>query len=382
MRKRLLLVPDGMADDHLEELDGRTPLQAARTPVMDALARRGTVGLVRTIPNGMPPGSDVANLSVLGYDARALYTGRSPLEAANIGVDLGADDVAYRCNFVTIDDGVMRDNTAGHIDSATAGELIVALEDVLGGGPFEFYAGVGYRNLMVWRGGEEVACTPPHDILDRPVAGYAPRGVAAEALVELAERAHDVLAGLRPVTDVWFWGEGRAPSLPPFRDLYGLSGAVVAAVDLVRGLGRHAGFEVLAVPGATGGLDTDYGAKARAALDALGRHDFVFVHVEAPDEAAHMGDIGAKIGAIEHVDAEVLAPLAARADLALLVLPDHFTPVHARTHVSAPVPFVFAGCAPAAARPAPAFDEDAARATGLVLADGPELMRRFLAATV
>jgi 2,3-bisphosphoglycerate-independent phosphoglycerate mutase len=382
MRKRLLLVPDGMADDHLEELDGKTPLQAARTPVMDALARRGTVGLVRTIPNGMPPGSDVANLSVLGYDARALYTGRSPLEAANIGVDLGADDVAYRCNFVTIDDGVMRDNTAGHIDSATAGELIVALEDVLGGGPFEFYAGVGYRNLMVWRGGEEVACTPPHDILDRPVAGFAPRGDGAEALAELAARAHDVLAGLRPATDVWFWGEGRAPSLPPFRDLYGLSGAVVAAVDLVRGLGRCAGFEVLAVPGATGDLDTDYGAKARAALDALGRHDFVFVHVEAPDEAAHMGDVAAKIGAIERIDAEVLAPLAARADLALLVLPDHFTPVHTRTHVSAPVPFVFAGCAPAAARPAPAFDEDAARATGLVLADGPELMRRFLAATV
>jgi 2,3-bisphosphoglycerate-independent phosphoglycerate mutase len=381
MRKRLLLVPDGMADDHLDELGGKTPLQAAHTPAMDALAQRGAVGLVQTIPDGMPPGSDVANLSVLGYDARSLYTGRSPLEAANIGVELGAVDVAYRCNLVTIDDGVMRDNTAGHVDNATAAELIVALAAALGGGPFEFFAGIGYRNLLVWRGGEGDTATPPHDILDQPVARHAPRGAGADALIELAAHAHDVLAKLRPGTDVWFWGEGRAPSIPPFRELYGLSGAVVAAVDLVRGLGRYAGFEVLAVPGATGDLDTDYGAKARAAVDALARHDFVFVHVEAPDEAAHMGDVHAKIKAIERIDAEVLAPLAAHADLALLVLPDHFTPVRARTHTSAPVPFVFAGCAPAAQRPAHSFDEDTARATGLACADGPALMRRFIAAT-
>jgi 2,3-bisphosphoglycerate-independent phosphoglycerate mutase len=381
MRKRLLLVPDGMADDHLEELGGKTPLQAAHTPAMDALAQRGAVGLVQTVPDGMPPGSDVAILSVLGYDARALYTGRSPLEAANIGVDLGADDVAYRCNFVTIDDGVMRDNTAGHIDNATATGLVAALEAALGGGPFEFSAGVGYRNLLVWRGGEQVACTPPHDILNQPVAGFAPRGAAADALIELAGRAHDLLEKLRPATDVWFWGEGRAPNIPPFRELYGLSGAVAAAVDLVRGLGRYAGFEVLAVPGATGDIDTDYGAKARAAADALARHDFVFVHVEAPDEAAHMGDVAAKIAAIERIDAEVLAPLAARPELAMLVLPDHFTPVQARTHTGAPVPFVFAGCAPAAQRPAHTFDEETARTTGLTFADGPALMRWFIAAT-
>lgn len=441
MRRRLLLVPDGMADEPQEALGGRTPLEAAETPAMDALARGGTVGLVQTVPSGMPAGSDVANLSVLGYDPRAVYTGRSPLEAASIGVELGPGDVAYRCNLVTIVDGVMKDHTAGQVSSTEGRRLVAALQAALGGGAFEFHPGVSYRNLMVWRGGAVVPCTPPHDILDRPVARYLPGaagegaeaavaadtagaaaggGAAAGAAAELREllvAAREVLAPLRPGTQMWLWGEGTAPHLPAFRELHGLSGAVVGAVDLVRGIGRCAGLTVLDVPGATGDLDTDYGAKARAALEALEDHEFVWVHVEAPDEASHQGDLAEKIRAIERVDHEVLAPLLAAADPpAVMVLPDHHTPLHLRTHAAGPVPFVIgvppqpspfggvriagagadagggaavAGTGTDAAGRAPgaigvgalAFGESEAARTGLTVATGPELMRLFLTAT-
>ena len=317
MRKRVLLVPDGMADESQAVLGGRTPLEAAETPCMDGLARGGVVGLVQTVPAGMPAGSDVANLAVLGYDPAAVFTGRSPLEAASIGVALGPADVSYRCNLVTVTDGVMRDHTAGHL-GRRARRCMEALQAELGGGPFEFHTGVSYRNLLVWRGGELVPCTPPHDILDRPVEGYMP-GVAAggagsqasSALIALQARADEVLAGVRPATSVWFWGEGRAPRMTSWSDSFGLSGAVVGAVDLVRGIGRLAGLDVIDVPGATGDLDTDYGAKARAAIAALDDHDFVWVHVEAPDEAAH-GLLREKIRAIERIDAEVLAPILLR----------------------------------------------------------------------
>jgi len=399
MRRRLLLVPDGMADEPQEALGGRTPLEAADTPAMDALARGGTVGLVQTVPPGMPAASDVANLSALGYDPRAVYTGRSPLEAASIGVDLGPGDVAYRCNLVTIVDGVMKDHTAGQVPSAEGRRLVAALQAALGGGAFEFHPGVSYRNLMVWRGGAVVPCTPPHDILDRPVAGYLPgaagdgaeaaaavggAGAAVAALRELLTAAREVLAPLRPGTEIWLWGEGTTPRLPAFRELHGLSGAVVGAVDLVRGIGRCAGLTVLDVPGATGALDTDYGAKARAALDALEDHEFVWVHVEAPDEASHQGDLAEKIRAIERVDREVLAPLLAVADPpAVMVLPDHHTPLRLRTHAAGPVPFVVAAPPRSAdaGGGALAFGESEAARTGLTVATGPELMRLFLGAT-
>jgi 2,3-bisphosphoglycerate-independent phosphoglycerate mutase len=390
IRKRVLLVPDGMADRPQAALGGRTPLEAADTPAMDGLARGGIVGLVRTVPEGMPAGSDVANLAVLGYDPAAVFSGRSPLEAASIGVALGAGDVAYRCNFVTVEGGVMRDHTAGHISAEEGRRCIAALQSALGGGPFEFHAGVSYRNLLVWRGGAVVPCTPPHDILDRPVDGYLP-GVAggagdtadAAALTELQRRADEVVAGVRPGTGVWFWGEGTAPSMPRFRDLYGLGGAVIAAVDLVRGIGRLAGFEVVDVPGATGGLDTDYGAKARAAAAALERHDLVWVHIEAPDEAAHMGDVREKVRAIERVDAEVLAPLLlSPVHPAVMVLPDHHTPLATRTHDDAPVPFVVGSPLPGVGGGgAMTFCERAAHATGLLVPDGQALMRLFLEAT-
>lgn len=409
MRRRLLLVPDGMADEPQDALDGRTPLEAADTPAMDALARGGTVGLVRTVPPGMPAGSDVANLSVLGYDPAAVYTGRAPLEAASIGVELRPGDVAYRCNLVTVVDGVMKDHTAGQISSLDGRRLVAALQAALGGDAFEFHAGVSYRNLMVWRGGVPVPCTPPHDILDRPVAGYLPGAAAAvtgdavATLRGLQAAAREVLAPLRPHTEIWLWGEGRAPRLPDFRALHGLTGAVVGAVDLVRGIGRCAGLTVFDVPGATGDLETDYGAKGRAALAALEDHDLVWVHVEAPDEASHRGDLVEKIRAIERVDREVLTPVLECADPpAVMVLPDHPTPLQLRTHTATPVPFVIGARSPSGGAGAPgegagapgagagmqplgagasAFSEREAARTRLELDTGAALMRMFLWAT-
>lgn len=386
-RKRVLLVPDGMADEPQAALGGKTPLEAAATPAMDDLARRGVCGLVRTVPAGMTPGSDVASLAVLGYDPAAVYSGRSPFEAAGIGVELGPDDVAYRLNLVTVAGGLMKDNTAGHIGGDEARRCIAALQAELGGGPFEIYEGVGYRHLLVWRGGEVVPCTPPHDILDQPVAGRLPgeaagasgSGTPADELIALQGRADEVLARVRPGTSAWLWGEGTAPRLSQFRDLYGLSGAVVAGVNLVRGIGRLTGFEVLEVPGATGGLDTDYGAKARAALAALATSDLVWVHVESPDEAGHMGDLREKVRAIERVDAEVLAPLlASPAAPIVLVVPDHLTPLRTRVHAEGPVPFALGKAEPDAA--AEAFGESAAAATGLMIDGGASLMRLFLEA--
>ncbi len=389
MRKRVLLVPDGMADEPQAALGGRTPLEAAHTPCMDGLARGGVVGLVRTVPEGMAAGSDVANLAVLGYDPAAVFSGRSPLEAASIGVALGPGDVSYRCNLVTVADGVMKDHTAGSISDEDARRCVAALQAALGG-PFEFHAGVSYRNLLVWRGGELVPCTPPHDILDRPVTGYLPGtaagqagSAAAEALVALQRSADDVLAGVRPATMVWFWGEGTAPRMSPWSELFGLRGAVVGAVDLVRGIGRLAGLDVIDVPGATGDLDTDYGAKARAAVAALDDHDLVWVHVEAPDEATHMGDLRAKMRAIERIDAEVLAPLlSAPQRPAAMVLPDHHTRLSTRTHADPPVPFVISEpLQGSGGGGAMTFGETDAATTGLFVSSGAELMRLFLEAT-
>jgi 2,3-bisphosphoglycerate-independent phosphoglycerate mutase len=382
-RPRVVLVPDGMADEPLEELGGRTPLQAAHTPHLDEMARTGVVGLVRTIPEGMAPGSDVANLGVLGYEPAQVYSGRSPLEAASIGVALGPSDVSYRCNFVTIADGMLRDNTAGHIPTEQADVLVRALSSAYAGSAFEFHTGVSYRNLMVWRGGELVACTPPHDILDESIAGHLPGGSGGAMLRDVMQGAHEVLGPLRPGTDIWFWGEGTAPRLPSFASLRGLRGAVVAAVDLIRGIGVYAGLDILEVPGATGDLRTDYAAKGRAAAAALAAYDFVFVHVEAPDEAAHDGSATEKVRAIERIDAKVLAPLLAAPQRPIvMVLPDHPTLVRTRTHASDSVPFVFAAPGSTAAGPgAAAYDEASAAATGLALESGAALMDRFLEET-
>lgn len=352
--KYLILVPDGMADEPLDVLGGKTPLAYADTPHMDRLARDGELGLAQTVPPEMYPGSDVANLAIFGFDPAANYTGRAPLEAANMGIDLG-DNVAFRCNLVTLGDGTMVDFTSGHISSAEAAELIAALQEALGDAGVRFYAGVSYRHVMVAPPTlREAECTPPHDITDKPYAPHLPRGRDAGALIELMERSRPVLAahpvnaariaaGKRPATSIWLWGQGARPSLPRLDQQYGLTGAVISAVDLVKGIGRLAGYEVLNVPGATGYLDTNYAGKVEYALRALERVDLAYVHIEATDETSHQGDVELKLRAIDDFDRKVVGPLLeglAGREVRILMLPDHPTPIRLKTHSSDPVPYV------------------------------------------
>lgn len=393
--KFAIVVPDGMADRPLERLDGRTPLEAASTPAMDRVARRGKLGLVCHTPRSLPPGSGVAMLSVLGYDPRRSFTGRAPLEAASMGIELAPGQVAYRCNLVTVDEGVMADHSAGHISSREAGVLIELLNEKLGGEGVRFHPGVGYRNLMVYSGPErlEARCTPPHDILERPIARHMPRGSGARLLRRLMEASREVLAntdindvridlGENPANMVWFWGGGRRPALEPFAQRYGKSGAVVAAVDLVRGIAVCSGLEVIEVEGATGDLHTDYAAKGQAAAAALEDHDLALVHVEAPDEASHLGDIQAKVDAVEAVDRHVVGPLLeaveGHGEYRLLVLPDHPTPIEVRTHVGEAVPFALCG-SDIGDPSGRLYSEANAAETGLAVRPGHRLMGMFLA---
>ncbi len=355
--KLIVLLGDGMADLPLEVLGGRTPLQAAEKPNMDRLARQGRSGLARTVPEGFAPGSDVANLSVLGYDPAECYTGRAPLEAAAMNVHLGPDDIAFRCNFVTIDNGLMKDYSAGHISTEEGQELIEALAPLMPGQ--RLYPGVSYRNLLVLQAGARAECTPPHDISGQPVEEHLPRGQDSELLVALMEAARPVLerhqvnrrriaAGKRPANAIWLWGQGPAPAMPSFAEKYGLSGAMISAVDLLKGIGRYAGLEVIDVPGATGNIDTNYQGKVDAALEALKSRDFVYLHIEAPDEAGHEGEIDLKVRAIELFDEKVVGPVLqalekSGEDWRVLLMPDHATPISIKTHSSDPVPFTIAG---------------------------------------
>ena len=355
--KLIVLLGDGMADLPLEVLGGRTPLQAAEKPNMDRLARQGRSGLARTVPEGFAPGSDVANLSVLGYDPAECYTGRAPLEAAAMNVHLGPDDIAFRCNFVTIDNGLMKDYSAGHISTEEGQELIEALAPLMPGQ--RLYPGVSYRNLLVLQAGAKAECTPPHDISGQPVEEHLPRGQDSELLVALMEAARPVLerhqvnrrriaAGKRPANAIWLWGQGPAPAMPSFAEKYGLSGAMISAVDLLKGIGRYAGLKVIDVPGATGNIDTNYQGKVDAALEALKSRDFVYLHIEAPDEAGHEGEIDLKVRAIELFDEKVVGPVLqalekSGEDWRVLLMPDHATPISIKTHSSDPVPFTIAG---------------------------------------
>ncbi len=393
--KVVVLLGDGMADRRHPGYGGRTALEAALTPEMDALARQGDLGLARTVPPGLPPGSDVANLSVLGYDPTRCYTGRAPLEAAAMGVELGPEDVAYRMNLVTLLPGTdrvyMDDFSAGHISSEEARKIVETLARELGDGRFEFYPGVGYRHLMVWRNGWDGACTtPPHDIQGQPIHEHLPRGDGAEELVHLITGSQILLKehpvnrarrerGQKEANSVWLWGQGRRPTLEPYRARFGLSGAVVSAVDLLKGIARLAGLEAPWIPGATGYIDTDYDGKVAALLAALERGDFGFVHVEAPDEASHAGKPEHKVRAIEDFDARVVGPvrraLEARGEpFRLLVLPDHPTPLELRTHTAEPVPFALYDPARPATRPGAAFTEAEAGATGLVVNEAYRLV--------
>lgn len=357
--KFIVLIGDGMGDYPREDLGGKTVLESAHTPGMDWLAKNGRGGLMRTIPDSMHPGSDVANMEILGYDTTRAFTGRAVFEALSMGHTLREDDVAFRANFVTLRDGCMEDYSAGHITSQEGAELMKLLGEKLGDDRVRFHPGVSYRNLVLWENGpEEAMTTPPHDILGQEYAQYLPRGKGAEELIALQERSRKILAdalinrkreasGKVPANSLWFWGQGRRLSLETIEERFGVTGGVISAVDLINGIGIAAGLKPIFVPGATGYIDTNYRGKAEAALDALKTKDFVYLHVEAPDEAGHGGDPRIKLQAIEDFDREVVCPIVEAAkirnDLALLVTCDHRTPLEKRTHTREPVPFAFWG---------------------------------------
>ncbi len=377
--KYIIILGDGMADEPLAELGGRTPLEYAEIPNMDRIAREGRCGMLRTVPDGFEPGSDVANLSILGYDPRTSYTGRGPLEAASMGVSLRDGEMAYRCNLVAIRDGVMEDFNAGHISSAEGAELLRDLDARLGS--VQVHPGVSYRNLMVVSRARGAVTTPPHDIVGQPVAGYLPRGDDAELLLDCMERAREVFVdhpvnrrrldeGKTAATDIWPWSGGKKPSFAPFREKYGLAGGVISAVDLLSGIARLAGMEVIQVPGATGFIDTDYEAKARYAVEALDRLDFVYMHVEAPDEAGHMGSVEEKVRAIERLD-EAIGIVLDRPETTVAVLPDHPTPIRIKTHTAEPVPFAVLG---KGRDDVSAFSEREAPKGSFGLIEAPELL--------
>jgi 2,3-bisphosphoglycerate-independent phosphoglycerate mutase len=368
--KYAIIIPDGCADEPQESLGGKTPLEAARLPAMDAVAAAGQVGRSSNVPASLAPGSDVANLSLLGYDPLKHFTGRAPLEAAAQGIELGADDWAVRCNLVTIEDQVMRDFTAGHISTAEATQLLESAQaslgqDAGGSSSWQFYPGVSYRNLLVYRAGDQPApfsadtrTTPPHDLTDKPVLDDYPRGPGSDLLNQLMGDSvglfenHPVNAARRgegklPATNVWLWGLGSMPVLRPFAELHGIQGAMITAVDLLRGLGALLGWRRIDVPGATAYTDTDYAAKGRYAVDALSQFDLVCVHVEATDEASHEGDTQAKVKALEEIDRHIVAPvhraLEGFGDYRILVSPDHPTPLRLKTHSHGYVPWALAG---------------------------------------
>lgn len=397
--KYVIIIPDGCADEPREELDGRTPLEAARVPAMDAIARTGALGRANHVPKELPPGSDVANLSLLGYDPVRYYTGRAPLEAAAQGIELGPNDWAIRCNLVTIIDQVMRDFTAGHISSEEARQLIAALQERLGSPQLQFYPGVSYRNLLIYRGGDhgspfspDTVTVPPHDLTDQSVLDAYPRGPGSDLLARLMAESEDVLArhpvnearrkaGKLPATNIWLWGLGSAPQLPRFEERYGIKGAMITAVDLLRGLAALLGWKRIEVPGATGYTDTDYAAKGRYAVEALSEADLVCVHIEAPDEASHEGDTQAKIHALEEIDENIVAPVweAVRGygQYRIMVSPDHPTPLRLKTHNHGYVPFAIAGTGIAASG-AEGYHEKAAEKSPLLFEEGWQVMEYFL----
>ncbi len=356
-RKYIILLGDGMADLPLDELGGKTILEFCRTPNMDFMARNGVTGMTKTVPNGMPPGSDTANLSIFGYDPAKCFSGRAPLEAINLGIELGPNDTAFRCNIVNAADGVMNDFTSGHIDTRLS-EIII--EEIINNTSFtgiEFYPGVSYRNIMVWRNypySEITDTTPPHDIQTEKTANYLPAGYGSDVLCELMSISKSIISGSDAVKkglnkyqgypeSIWLWGGGRRPSMNTLMERYGLYGHTISAVDLIHGIGKAAGLTPLHVDGATGYIDTNYRGKADTLLNSLGDSNFIFLHVESPDESGHEGNIEHKIKSIEDFDAQIVGTILdgmkKYPDYTILVMPDHPTPVNIRTHTPDPVPF-------------------------------------------
>lgn len=398
--KYVILQGDGMPDHRLHELQNKTPLEIAETPNLDYIAKRAvSFGMVKTIPESLPPGSDVGNLTVLGYDPLIYYTGRSPLEAASIGVELGENDVALRCNLVTIssENGseIMDDYSAGHISDEEAEELINTINEELGGENIKFYSGVSYRHLVVWTGGnKDIQTTPPHDISGKEISAYLPEGDGTSKLVELIERSKEILKGhpvnknrisegKSPATSIWLWGQGTAPNMPSFKELYGIEGSVISAVDLVKGIGHYAKMKVIDVPGATGYLDTNYEGKVEYALNSLEDVDLTMIHIESTDETGHVGKVELKIQAIEDFDKRVVGPVLEGIkrynDYRILVMSDHPTPIDIRTHVNEPVPFaVFSSDNRDIKNDSYVYTEDSASHSGVFIDPGWKLVGMML----
>lgn len=399
--KYVVVLCDGMADYPVPALGGKTPMMVAKKPHIDALAAKAEVGLVRTVAPGLKPGSDVANMSVLGFDPHRFYTGRSPLEAASIGIDMKDSDVSLRTNLVTLSDKgepfadkVIEDYCADDISTEEARQLIEAVQAAFGGGEYDFYTGVSYRHCLIWHGGttELGNMTPPHDITCKVIGPHLSTAETARPLLEMMEKSFDLLkdhpvnkarvaAGRRPANCIWLWGEGKRPALQPFEALYGIKGGMVSAVDLLKGIANCAGMEVAEVPGATGYIDTDFEGKAKAALDLLTRNDLVYVHFEAPDECGHRNEPENKVKAIEMIDSRVLPileeGLEQYEDYKILLLPDHPTPIVTRTHASDPVPYLlYQKSAPKTG--VDTINEETAKATGIYMENGPAMMPHFL----
>lgn len=400
--KYVVVLYDGMADYPVPALGGKTPMMVAKKPNFDRMAKHGTVGLVRTVAPGLTPGSDVANLSVMGYDPCLYYTGRSPLEAVSMGIDLSDTDVALRCNLVTLSDEedysekTMVDYCAGDISSEEAAEIIKTVEEKLGNDIFAFYSGVSYRHCLVWHGGKtEIGkLTPPHDISGRKIGGYLNKNPDAAGLLELMEKSCEILKdhpvnlkriseGKRPANAIWLWGQGSRPSLPLFEKLYGVKGSVISAVDLLKGIGICAGMNTPDVEGATGYIDTNFEGKAQKAVEELENgSDFVYIHIEAPDECGHRNEPENKVKAIELIDSRVL-PIVLEAlekydDYKVMILPDHPTPIVTGTHASDPVPFMIYHKKGEKDSGVDSINEETASKTGIFIEEGPSLMGRFL----
>ena len=392
--KYCVVIIDGAAGWPLPERGDKTSLELAETPNLDALAREGVLGLARTVPPGMEPTSASACMSVLGYDPKVYYQGRAGIEARSMGIPVGEGEVVFRCNLVAVRDDKMLSYSSNYISTVEARKIIAALNESLGSDQVHFYPGVSYRHICKLKGREDTllaTCTPPHDIPDKPIAEFLPQGPGSNLLLELMKRSEGVLrdhpvnikrrnSGDIPATMIWlFWGSGRVPDMPAFRQVYGLDAVVTSGVDLLRGLARMAGMGVLEIAGVTDGQDNDYTAQAAGTLAALNKHDLVVIHIEAPDEASHSGSVDDKIEAIQRVDREVVGQLRSwRGDaLRLLVMPDHPTPIKVRTHVAEPVPFMLWGVG-FTANGAKRFTESEAKTTGLFIDEGCNIMGRLI----
>lgn len=397
--KYVVILCDGMADLPVESLGGKTPMAAANKPNIDRLAKKAAVGMVKTVADGLKPGSDVANLSVMGFDPAEVYTGRSPLEAASIGIDLADDDVAIRCNLVTLsdeesyEDKTMVDYCGGDISTEEADALIKTLEEKLGGGEFDFYTGVAYRHCTIWHGGKAkgYTLTPPHDISGRVVGEYLTGHKENPELFDLMKKSVAILSdhpvnkariarGERPANSIWLWGQGTRAALPKFEDKYGIKGAVISAVDLLKGIAKSAKMTSIDVEGATGYIDTNFEGKTAAAIEALKDNDYVYVHLEAPDECGHRREAENKVRAIELIDQKVVAPIVKAlevTDYRMMILPDHPTPIATATHSSDPVPFMIYDSADEK-QGVDTFTEETAAKTGLFVAHGPSLINELL----